>query len=970
MSIESYPLHIRAAHYDEWAEGSAVSPIIVERGVRSLSFPEEIDELLNRNLKNTWGGAWKHGPGWSVSGVDPETGEPTYDGAQFKPDAPVQVMQDGVPKFKRNGEPETRKYLSASKCESEPLFLDTGDPEFWPKVKADITRRILLGEGAKKAGSALSVGEAMISLPGVSNGQRKGRLKKKIEIFCEPGREIVIGFDSDQHYNKNVTRELNRLGCLLKNKGVIVKVLMLPRNTKGIDDFIVAYGGEAFKKLVDDALTFEEWREEYFLHPNKEIKTTNADLPDAEENYQLKAQSALFSDYPWISIEGHLYQWISTHYEKQSEAAIKRRISEWCKVTPVYSGGEWRYAYATATCVDAIYAWVQRAFAIDPAEVNPPGINCLNGTLKIVWHGSTPQWQLIKHDPAVYYTYAGEFEYNPDADPTACDRLLACLDAPQREIFLKTLAATLDLNTIRKFRGRSIRALLCKGDGNNGKDSLREAVSLLYGVGVVSVTVTDGVLYDQGKKFPFAKLEHARISWSSENSSFSSLDAIQGFKAAITGETIYIEHKGVDERPISPATVFFFNINNVPSLQASLEAIQSRWAILSFNKTFKTNADPAKGEIEADPRFRYDPNFLKTEVVPALLNKMLQVLPEVAMTAINYSATESDLREIQEQTNHLWQFARDIGLDYQVGGRVYIGALWKTLSQWYIDNGFIEIEVDSKGKQKKIPHHPSNRDKLISGSNHIYDSFSKLFPKITKERDYSHGDRHGQWFLSGIGINSHQGSAVDQHGSPVDHHSDRSKPAQDRVDHHGSPVLSPLLTQIIDLIKKLPDSELDKLAQLVIHDDPKNQKSSTASDSANLSTNKSGDPLVIHADPSLIPDVNLYQARIDTTNSSQVIGSTNVNGLNTANPCVGGNAEFKQDNSRKNFPNDSNLPELKVGDKCKPKYKDPIWLPIGEELTILKIDGNIVTVTFPGCLSPTGVEAFASELTKTENDQG
>ena len=63
----SYPLHLKANHYDEWVDGSAVSPLITELNVRSLSIPEEIDELLNRNLKNTWGGAWKHGTGWSVT---------------------------------------------------------------------------------------------------------------------------------------------------------------------------------------------------------------------------------------------------------------------------------------------------------------------------------------------------------------------------------------------------------------------------------------------------------------------------------------------------------------------------------------------------------------------------------------------------------------------------------------------------------------------------------------------------------------------------------------------------------------------------------------------------------------------------------------------------------------------------------------------------------------------------------------
>ena len=115
MSIDYLPSSIESQHYDEWVVGSAVSSRITELCVRSLRVPEHIDWLLNRNLKNTWGGSWKHGQGWAVTGVDPETGEPTYDGAQFKPDVEVQVVQDGLPKFKRNGEPDTKKYFNVSK---------------------------------------------------------------------------------------------------------------------------------------------------------------------------------------------------------------------------------------------------------------------------------------------------------------------------------------------------------------------------------------------------------------------------------------------------------------------------------------------------------------------------------------------------------------------------------------------------------------------------------------------------------------------------------------------------------------------------------------------------------------------------------------------------------------------------------------------------------------------------------------
>jgi hypothetical protein len=211
------------------------------------------------------------------------------------------------------------------------------DREYWLKVKADITKRIILTEGAKKAGAALTAGEACISIPGVSNGQRKGRLKKQIEEFCTIGRNFILGFDSDMFFNPNVCKALDKLGCLLKSRGVLVHVLMLPRATKGIDDFIVAYGHEAFKQLVDNASTFEEWRDEFIVHSQKEVKTTDPNAPDADESYQLKAQAALFSDRPWVSIDGKLHSWTGNHYELQDEAEVKAMISQWCCAAVVFS---------------------------------------------------------------------------------------------------------------------------------------------------------------------------------------------------------------------------------------------------------------------------------------------------------------------------------------------------------------------------------------------------------------------------------------------------------------------------------------------------------------------------------------------------------------------------------------------------------------------------------------------------------
>ncbi len=135
-------------HRKEWVEQSAVSTKITELNVISLTDHREIDKRLNRNAKARWKHTdWGQGGFW-VSGVDPKTGEPRGIGGQFKPDKPI----------------DDRKYIGISESAASPLFLDTGDRQYWQKV-LNSNEQILITEGAKKAGAALSAGLAAISCP-------------------------------------------------------------------------------------------------------------------------------------------------------------------------------------------------------------------------------------------------------------------------------------------------------------------------------------------------------------------------------------------------------------------------------------------------------------------------------------------------------------------------------------------------------------------------------------------------------------------------------------------------------------------------------------------------------------------------------------------------------------------------------------------------------------------------------------
>lgn len=611
----------------------------------------------------------------------------------------------------------------------------------YSEIKAAIANKqpIFIVEGETCADALWEIGIAATTNIGGS-----GKWRESDTVDIDGAVEIIICPDRDHpglKHMESVAESFPDAKWLYAYPKSFLWHEMLPAS-QGAD--IADYIAD-LKPTAEDIYNLVEARRKFEpkLEPKLE-QTGREEMPD-DALYTEKAIAELYSEGHWIACDDSLYKWTGSHYQPCKKNAELRRISEWARLT--------RSKWATRTTVSNIWEWVLIRFGVDAEDLNPPGINCLNGIISIKWNGTIANHELLPHNPKKYYTYVSEVRYDPDIDPSDCDKLLSCLEPDQQKVFLQTIAASLDLATIRRWRGRSIRALLLQGLGNNGKDSIREAVSLLFGNAIVDVPITDFQAYDSGRKFPLAKLSTALISWSSENSSFAHLDNIQSLKRAITGETIDIEFKNENERPLNPQSVFLFNINEPPELKAGLEAIKSRWGVLRFQKTFKTNADPKRGEIEADARFRYDPAFMKERVVPAMLNKLLAELKTLAQTGIDYSCTEEALESIQRETNHLCDFAQAVGLEYRVDGRVYVNDLWQQLRQWYLANGTLVITRSDNGKEKTEWFDQARRgDKNVKGANQVYQRFSELFPKIVKGVESVDRDRRGQSYLAGIAI--------------------------------------------------------------------------------------------------------------------------------------------------------------------------------------------------------------------------
>jgi putative DNA primase/helicase len=516
---------------------------------------------------------------------------------------------------------------------------------------------------------------------------------------------------------------------------------------------------EAFEGKFNHQFSEEEFSKADGEKPPKDIiepKPTRKEI----KSFCQKMYAELFAEENYIYVFKQIHKWMGTHYEPMDNAEIIKQIHDYCDTYQVLkvkenkeTGEEEKfitYPYADPQYVNKAFEWIKQKFGINPNLVNPPGLNCVDGVLQLSYDPDSQRWMrtLIPHDPSLYYLYAPQASYEIPALalPDACDQLLSCLDAPQREIFLKTIASAFDMPTVRRYRGREVRGLLLHGLGNNGKDTLREVTAMMFGYrGMVGATLSDFQQYDQGRKFPLQKLDGALINWPSENADCMMLDRIQSLKIAITGDPLAGEKKGKDEYQFRPRCPNLFNVNMPPKLQGAMEAIKSRFAILKFLKTFKSN--PGPGELQADPRFLYDPEFVRTEVLPWYLHYCLEALDRLMIEGINYDVTDEAWEDLREESDHIYAFCREVGIGYKHNGVLYADEVYERLRQYYIDNGALEIDEFPDGRKKdRWSQNPAWGDSLVKGLNLIFPRLLKIFPQARRERN-----SQGRNILVGIG---------------------------------------------------------------------------------------------------------------------------------------------------------------------------------------------------------------------------
>lgn len=189
--------------------------------------PEEIKSLLDRSLSV--------GPGLVIPYPD---SSPSY--VRVKPDNPSLYWG------------RLAKYL-APKGAGNRAYI----PPQTQEAVSNSKKHILITEGEKKAAKADQEGFPCIGISGVWCFLQDKRLIADLANIEWARRRVYLVYDSDIRHNQNIRLAAHRLACELTGRGALVFVVALPGGGSdekvGLDDFLIANGGEGLRALLSDA---------------------------------------------------------------------------------------------------------------------------------------------------------------------------------------------------------------------------------------------------------------------------------------------------------------------------------------------------------------------------------------------------------------------------------------------------------------------------------------------------------------------------------------------------------------------------------------------------------------------------------------------------------------------------------------------------------------------------------------------
>jgi len=132
----------------------------------------------------------------------------------------------------------------------------------WQELAADASQALCITEGELKAACACANGIPMMALGGVYSFMSSKRgidLLPSMKQFSWKDRDVYIVYDNDVAFKLEVMKAQQLLAQKLLSEGARVLFITIPPGPeKGVDDYIVKHGVEAFSTLIENAEPFPE----------------------------------------------------------------------------------------------------------------------------------------------------------------------------------------------------------------------------------------------------------------------------------------------------------------------------------------------------------------------------------------------------------------------------------------------------------------------------------------------------------------------------------------------------------------------------------------------------------------------------------------------------------------------------------------------------------------------------------------
>ncbi len=266
-------------------------------------------------------------------------------------------------------------------------------------------------------------------------------------------------------------------------------------------------------------------------------------------------------------------------------------------------------------------------------------MNFKNGVLNLQTYELTP------HSPEHGFTYVLPYAYDPRAASPIWDKFLG--DVTKENRVLATMLEEFSGYAIYGGECLAQKALICLGEGKNGKSVFAETIAAVIGEENSSTLMLHQLSNEQMRD----DLVGSLLNYSDESSKFSlSGNATAELKQLITGGVTQV--KRVFERPFAHRNKAKFIIlaNDLPNNNDTSAGFFRRFIIAKFDRMF-TEADDNK-LIRAQLR----------EELPGICNKLIIAFKTLQLRNYEFIQPEESkmaLAEYREASNPIMVFAKD-----------------------------------------------------------------------------------------------------------------------------------------------------------------------------------------------------------------------------------------------------------------------------------------------------------------------